>query len=121
MASSRDEPRTTTLAHGFVRTVGDISTYTRPTMPLTQDLRFAVRVILKDRWFTAVAALALGLGIGVNTTVFTFVNAALARGLPSDKSHEIYYVASRTLPDCDPQAASYPDFLDWKAHTTPLA
>jgi hypothetical protein len=76
-------------------------------MRLTQDLRFAIRVILKDRWFTAVAALALGLGIGVNTTVFTFVNAVLVRGLPFDRSHEIYYVATRTLPDGDPEAASY--------------
>jgi hypothetical protein len=90
-------------------------------MRLTQDLRFAIRVILKDRWFTAVAALALGLGIGVNTTVFTFVNAVLVRGLPFDRSHEIYYVATRTLPDGDPEAASYPDFLDWKAQSTTFA
>ena len=40
-------------------------------MSLWQDLRFAVRMLLKDRWFTAVAAVALVLGIGVNTTVFT--------------------------------------------------
>ena len=90
-------------------------------MRFAQDFRFAIRVILKDRWFTAVAALALGLGIGVNTTVFTFVNAVLLRGLPFDQSHEIYYVASRTLPDGDPNQASYPDFLDWKAQSTTFA
>ena len=90
-------------------------------MRLVQDLRFAIRVILKDRWFTAVAALALGLGIGVNTTVFTFVNAVLMRGLPFDRSHEIYYVGSRQLPDGDPNPASYPDFLDWKAQSTAFA
>jgi predicted permease len=90
-------------------------------MRLTQDLRFAIRVILKDRWFTAVAALALGLGIGVNTTVFTFVNAVLMRGLPFDRSHEIYYVGSRQLPDGDPNPASYADFLDWKAQSTAFA
>ena len=90
-------------------------------MRLVQDLRFAIRVILKDRWFTAVAALALGLGIGVNTTVFTFVNAVLMRGLPFDRSHEIYYVGSRQLPDGDPNPASYPDFLDWKEQSTAFA
>jgi len=90
-------------------------------MRLIQDLRFAIRVILKDRWFTAVAALALGLGIGVNTTVFTFVNAVLMRGLPFDRSHEIYYVGSRQLPDGDPNPASYPDFLDWKEQSTAFA
>ena len=51
-------------------------------MTLWQDLRFAVRILLKDRWFTTVAAAALALGIGVNATVFTFVNAVLIRGLP---------------------------------------
>jgi len=38
---------------------------------LWQDLRFAVRLLIEDRWFTAVAAVVLALGIGVNNTVFT--------------------------------------------------
>ena len=90
-------------------------------MRLIQDIRFAIRVILKDRWFTGVAALALGLGIGVNTTVFTFVNAVLMKGLPFDRSHEIFYVATRLLPEGDPNGVSYPDFLDWKAQSTAFA
>ena len=53
-------------------------------MTLLQDLRYACRLLLNDPWFTVVAALALGLGIGLNTTVFTFVNAVLIRGLPFD-------------------------------------
>ena len=51
-------------------------------MGLWQDARFAVRLLVKDKWFTLVAAVALALGIGVNNTVFTFVNAVLIRGLP---------------------------------------
>ncbi len=44
-----------------------------------QDLRFAVRLLLKDRAFTLVAVTTLALGIGINGTVFTVVNA-LSRG-----------------------------------------
>ena len=42
-------------------------------------------MLVKDRWFTLVAALTVALGIGVNTTVFTLVNAVLIRGLPFDR------------------------------------
>ncbi len=58
-------------------------------MNLLQDLRFAIRLLIKDRGFTFVAVLALALGIGVNATVFTFVNAVLIRGLPFDDPDRI--------------------------------
>ena len=59
------------------------------------DLRYAVRMLVKDPWFTFVAVLALGLGIGVNSTVFTFVNAVLLRGLPFPNAHQIVHLNSR--------------------------
>jgi putative ABC transport system permease protein len=58
-------------------------------MTLLQDIRYAARRLLKDRWFTAIAAVALALGIGVNAAVFTFVNAVLIRGLPFDHPERI--------------------------------
>jgi putative ABC transport system permease protein len=81
---------------------------------MLQDLRFAVRMLIKDKWFTLVAVLALGLGIGVNTTVFTFVNAILIRGLPYDDSERIMIVTTRTTSQANPGAASYQDLLDWR-------
>jgi len=57
---------------------------------LWQDLKFAVRLIFKDRWVSAAAIIALALGIGVNAVGFTIVNTALLRGLPVASPHELF-------------------------------
>ncbi len=49
---------------------------------ISQDIRFGVRMLLKDRRFTAAAIIALALGIAVNNSVFTIFNAAMLRDLP---------------------------------------
>ena len=85
-------------------------------MSLWQDVRFAVRLLIKDKWFTAVAALALALGIGVNATVFTFVNAVIIRGLPFEDADRIMSVFTRDTRNRD-RSASFPDFQDWRAST----
>jgi putative ABC transport system permease protein len=80
---------------------------------LWQDIRLAARLLAKDKWFTTVAALALALGIGVNTTVFTFVNAVVFRGLPVADPDSIISLAmmdarGRFL------GVSRLDVLDWR-------
>src|SRR5687768_6879875 len=56
------------------------------------DVRYAVRRLVEARWFTLAAVTALSLGIGANTTVFTFVNAILLRGLPFEDADRIVAV-----------------------------
>jgi hypothetical protein len=90
-------------------------------MAFLHDLRYAVRLLLKDPWFALVGALALGLGIGLNTTVFTFVNAVLIRGLPFDHSEEIYFVTAYNTRTGNDTGTSYPDFLEYREQTRAFA
>lgn len=57
-----------------------------------QDLRFAVRTLVKSPGFAAVAVLSLALGVGANTTIFTLLNAIFLTPLPMDRSSELVAV-----------------------------
>jgi hypothetical protein len=90
-------------------------------MSLLYDLRFAIRLIVKERWFTAVAVAALALGIGVNATVFTLVNAVLIRGLPFKDSAQLYMLGVRRQTDSRTSQLSHPELQDWRAQTRTFA
>jgi predicted permease len=54
-----------------------------------QDLRFGVRMLLKNKSFTAVAILSLALGIGANTAIFQLLDAVRLRTLPVKDPQEL--------------------------------
>ncbi|HKD44564.1 MAG TPA: ABC transporter permease [Candidatus Angelobacter sp.] len=82
----------------------------------TQDVRFALRSLLKSPRFTATALVTLTLGIAATVAIFTFVDAALIRPLPYRDSSRLFQVyETRHMEVFTQFEASYPDFLDWRA------
>ena len=80
---------------------------------MLKDLRFALHLIVKDRWYSAVAIIALALGIGVNATVFTLVNAVLLKGLPYKDSDQLYMLSSARQQG-GRSGVSPHDLADWR-------
>jgi len=81
-----------------------------------RDFRYALQIIAKERWYSAVAVLTLSLGIGLNATVFTLVNAVLIRGLPFKDSGRLYMLASQHQ-NGERTAVSLPDLQDWRSQS----
>ena len=76
---------------------------------LLQDIRFALRVLMRDRGFALTAILVLGVGLGVNNMFFTLVYAHKFRGLPIDQPDRVLFIS--TFDDRLPnRAISLPEF-----------
>jgi putative ABC transport system permease protein len=79
-----------------------------------QDLRFAVRHLVRDRAFAAPVVLVLGLGLGVGHMFFTLTYAHVLRGLPIDDVARVLAVSS-VDPGGTVRGVSYADFVDLRA------
>jgi predicted permease len=76
---------------------------------MLQDIRFALRVFVKNRAFTAIAVLSLALGIGANTAIFTLIDTVLLKSLPVRAPEELAAVGIGTPPDPN-TSFNYPDY-----------
>lgn len=80
---------------------------------VSQDLRYAIRMLLKSPGFATVAIITLALGISANTALFSVVNGVLLNPLPYPYSNQLMAVYGNA-PGIDRAPASYLNFLDWQ-------
>src|SRR5689334_19550534 len=78
---------------------------------ISQDVRYSVRMLWKDKAFTVVAVLTLALGIGVNTAMFSVLNTFLFRSLPYPDSGRLVRIF-RTSPHSQSWPHSNANFFD---------
>ncbi len=86
---------------------------------LSQDLRYAVRRLVKSPGFTAVAVLTLALGIGANSAIFSVVNGVLLKPLPFPQPEQLVRIFH--VYDGQRTTMSGPNFWDLASQAQTLA
>ncbi len=88
---------------------------------MAHDLRFALRMILAHRWFSAAVVVTLALGIGLNTMVFTLVSAVLFKpvGVP-DGARLVTVNYSNRAHGRESMRFSLPELRDFQMQATRL-
>ena len=86
---------------------------------LVQDLRFARRLLWKDRGFAVTASLTLAVCIGANVAIFALVNSVLLKPLPVPHAEQLVYMYN-AYPGAGAEAegsTSVPDYDDRLSQT----
>lgn len=79
-----------------------------------KDIKYGVRVIIRNPGFTIVAVLALALGIGATTTIFSVVDAVLLKPLPYTDPGKLVVVREKRLPQFPDFSTAPGNFISWQ-------
>ncbi len=85
---------------------------------IAQDLRHAIRALLKRPGYLATALLTLSLGIGFSTATFSVINAVLLRPLPYAEPERLLQLRERNLPSFPEFSVSPGHYLAWRERAT---
>lgn len=85
-----------------------------------QDLRYGVRMLVKNPGFTVVAVLTLALGIGANTAIFSLIDAVLLRMLPVNAPEQLVLI-NTVNEEGQPRGISHPMFRDLQTRSQVFA
>ena len=83
-----------------------------------RDVRYALRMLLRNPGFTTIALLTFAVGIGMNTAVFSVFNGVLLRPLPYPDADRITMMWLDNRPaGIKEDIGSYPNYLDWRSQS----
>ena len=92
---------------GFMRTLG-------------QDIRYSLRVLLKQPGFALAVITTLTLGLGATSAIFAFVNGLLLRPMPYANADRLVMLESVSRQG-NLLSVNYLDYLDWRERSESFA